>query len=152
MAIEFFVLVDEDNGANRYIQALLKDTAGNEVRLADETIASGASPSTIDLQAAWARGVPVENGIVQWRQKELEATDEIGRQAILAVLDIVRANGTFAQMIAAGEGVIGTNTLMQGAYNRFTNAINGGTAAQRWQFLAMLTTIAYSRLMQDNTP
>lgn len=149
MAISSIVLTDEDNGSNRFVEMYLKDSGGNEIRLYSETIASGAPISTINLVTAWPLGVPVENGIVLWRQKEYEATDPIGRAAILAVLDVVRDNGTLAQMITAGEGAIAGNTLMNGAYNRFATALIGGTNAQRMQFIALLTTFTYSRLMQE---
>jgi hypothetical protein len=151
MAFETIILIDEDNGSNRYIQAYIKDNGGNEIRITDETIATGAPLSTINLQAAWDRGVPVENGIVEWRRLEAKEVDELGRLAILALLDVVRASPTpsLPAMTSAALAVLDDNPKQLIAYNRIKSALDGANLAAVKDSLALFMTIAFSRLMQE---
>lgn len=150
MAFEYLVLKNEPNGLNtRYVQAYVRDTAiSPQVRLCDAVIAIGAGPASLDLQAIWEAGTIIPGGAKLWREHELKDTDEVCIEVVDAILEIVRANGTLAQMVAAGESAIAAHNRQQIAYNRISAALIAGTNNQRMQFLALLATAAFGKLGQ----
>jgi hypothetical protein len=146
MAIEW--MLDEKKRFGRadiYI-GYLRD--GTVVKKAQITLAHGISPTADDVQAAWNSGTPVPGGAKLWNQIQMRDTDDLNRDAINAIFDVLRANGTMAQMITDAEAVIATSTRQNALYTRLTTALNGATAAQRWQFLAILATVSFSKIGQ----
>jgi hypothetical protein len=150
MAYEYLILTNQPNSlSTRYVQAYLKNTlVPGEVRLADESIALNAPLSSIDLAAAWTRGTVVPNGLFLWNQLRLEEKDEIARVGIGAFFDVIRANGTLAQMVTALEGALDDDAEHLVAYNRISAALIAGTNAQRMNFIAALAVFAYSKIGQ----
>jgi len=149
MAYEFVILRNKPNGlTTRSVQAYIRNAPNPEVRFAEVIISLNAPLNTIDLPAAFAAGVIVPNGAALWNQLDLEASDDVGRGAIGAFLDVVRANGTLAQMVTALESSIDDDPKQLAAYNRIVAALDAGTAANQRRFLAALVVIVYSRLGQ----
>jgi hypothetical protein len=151
MALEYLILKNEPNGLNtRYIQAYARDTAiSPQVRLIEAIIPIGAGPGSLDLQALWQSGTIIPGGAKLWNQIELRDADENNRDVINAILDVVRANGTLAQMIAAGEAALADNPKQQTAYNRLLTALNNApNNTQRWQLLGLLATVTFAKIGQ----
>lgn len=150
MAIEYLLLKNERSGTqSRFVRAYVRDTAVSpQVRLVEATIPIASTPASLNLQALFNAGTIVPNGAKLWRQTELAATGDVSREVVDAILEVVRANGTLAQMNAAGANALAADVRQTTAYNRIAAALNAATAAERWQFLALLATVAYSKIGQ----
>jgi hypothetical protein len=151
MAINYLLLKNEPNSlTTRYAQAYLRNNSDSEIRIADQIIGINDPISSIDLQAAYNRGEVVPNGLALWNQLDLEETDAVGKGAIAAILDIVRAspNPSLAAMTAAGLAVLDDNPKQLAAYTRIKSAMDAATLAQLKDFMTLLTVIAYSKLAQ----
>lgn len=149
MAINYQLLVNTPNGlTTRFVSAYLKDNGGNEIRLASKIIPIDAPVSSIDLQEAWNTGAIVPGGIALWHQLELEAVDDLIRNAIGALLDVVRADGNLLAMVTALEGVIDDDAKLHVAYNRIRIAFAAGSGANQAKFIAALAALTYYKLGQ----
>jgi hypothetical protein len=150
MPIEYLILKNEPNSlTTRFVQAYLRNSvAPSEVRRAEVVIPLNAGLGTIDLQAAWASGTVIPNGPALWNQLDLDSTEDLGRGAIGAILDVVRSSGTLAQMTAAGLAVIDDAPKQLIAYNRIKAAMDAATLQQVKDFVSLLAVIAYSKIGQ----
>lgn len=149
MAYEYVILKDQQNGLDtRWIEAYVRNTPNPEVRLCSAQIGLNAPLNIIDLPTVFAAGTIVPNGAALWNQLDLEATDDIGRGAIGAILDVVRSSGTLAQMVTAGTGAIAGDVRQTAAYTRISTALIAGTNAERMQFVALMAVISYSKIGQ----
>lgn len=149
MAYEFIILKNQPNGLKtRWIEAYVRNTPTPEVRLCSVQIGLNDPLNSIDLPTVFAAGAIVPNGTALWNQLELESSDDLGRGAIGAFLDVVRVSGTLAQMVAALESAIDDDPKQLAAYNRITAALDAGTAANQRKLMAALCVIVYSRLGQ----
>lgn len=147
MAIEYQIIDAKPLGGKRLIKALLRD--GNAFKQVQLSVPRNTQPTAEILQAAWDAGTTIPaGGLKLWNQLQLRDADENSRDVINAILDVVRANGTLAQMVTAGQGAIASDARQQAFYNRLVAALNGGTAAERWQFLALLATVSFSKIGQ----
>jgi hypothetical protein len=151
MAYEYLILVNEPNSlTTRWIQAYMRNTPNPEVRLAGVQIGLNDPLSSINLATAFASGEIVPNGTALWNQLDLEETDGVGKGAIAAMLDIVRANAnpSLAAMTAAGLAVLDDHPKQLVAYNRIKSAMDAATLQQVKDFVVLLSVIAYSKLGQ----
>lgn len=149
MAYEYLILVNEENSlTTRWIQAYMRNTPNPEVRLAGVEIGIDEPLSSIDLAAAFAAGEVVPNGTAEWNRRELEEVDDLIRNAIGALLDVVRADGNLLAMVTALEGVIDDDAKLQVAYNRIRIAFAAGSGANQTKFIAALAALTYYRLGQ----
>jgi hypothetical protein len=150
MPIEYLILKNEANSlTTRFVQAYVRNSGTpSDVRLAEAVIPLNDGLGTIDLQAAFATGTPVPNGLTLWNQLDLDSTEDLGRGAIGAILDVVRSSGTLAQMTAAGLAVIDDSPKQLVAYQRIKAAMDAATLQQVKDFLSLLAVIAYSKIGQ----
>lgn len=151
MAYEHIILKNQQNGLNtRWVEAYVRNTPNPEVRLAGVQIAIDAPLNTIDLPAAFAAGAIVANGTALWNQLELEDTDEAGKGAIAAILDVVRASPTpsLSAMTAAGLAVLDDHPKQLVAYTRVKSAMDAATLQQVKDFVTLLTVVSVSKLGQ----
>lgn len=151
MAYEYLILVNQPNGLNtRWVQAYMRNTPNPEVRLAGVEIGLNDPLSSINLAAAFAAGEIVPNGTALWNQLELEDTDTVGKGAIAAILDIVRAsaNPSLPAMTAAGLAVLDDHPRQLIAYNRVKSAMDAANLQQVKDFVTLMMVITYSKLAQ----
>lgn len=151
MAYEYLILVNEPNSlTTRWVQAYMRNTPNPEVRLAGVQIGLNDPLSSINLATAFAAGEIVPNGTALWNQLDLEETDAVGKGAIAAMLDIVRANAnpSLAAMTAAGLAALDDHPKQLIAYNRIKSAMDAATLQQVKDFVVLLSVIAYSKLGQ----
>lgn len=146
MAITWLIEDTFKLGKRKVVRALLRENG--TVKRVEVNLARSASATLEDVQAAWDATPALPNGATVWKQLELESTDDIGRNAIGAFLDVVQSNGTLLQMLTALEGVIDDDPKQQAAYTRILTALNGGTPAEQRRFMAAMCVIVYSRLGQ----
>lgn len=146
MAITWLIEDTFKLGRNKVIRALLRENG--TVKRVEVTIPRNASPTMQDVQAAWDAAPALPNGVKEWNKVELRDTDDVGREVVDAILEIVRANGTLAQMVAAGETALAAHNRQQAAYTRISTALIAGTNNQRMQFLALLATVAFGKIGQ----
>ncbi len=147
MAIEAIILGALPTGPRtKALQVILKD--GLVVKQAEVRLAKDAQPTLADLQVAWNTGTDVPNGLKVFNQYHLRETDDVGREVISAILDVVRANGTLAAMNAAGAAALADNPRPLTVYTRLLAALNAASPAERWQFLALMATVSFSKMGQ----
>lgn len=157
MAFEYLIRRNEENSlTTRYLQAYLRDPATSpQVRLVEAVIPINATPASLNLQALWETGTVVPSGAKRWREYELKDTDDVGVEAIDAMLEVLRVTPfnaalALAAMITAGETALAGHPRQLVAYNRLVSALNavGVTNAQRMQFLALVSTVAFGKIGQ----
>ncbi len=148
MAITWLIEDTFKRGRHKIVRALLRENS--TVKRVEVTLAANASPTAEDAQAAWDAADPLPNGLAAWNRAELEDTDEAGRGAIAAILDVVRVgpNPSLSAMTAAGLAALDDHPKQLIAYNRVKSAMDAATLQQVKDFVSLMSVITVSKLGQ----